>query len=121
MIRMCPLSLRTRAFHCFERCERPTAASTPDRWHFHLNHGASMTLSATLTDYVNAAFSGISLVSHEADEAEREIAQLARQKEWRLAAWDVSGGLRFPIAAHSAPLEIGAGDPLAVLRALPAL
>src|SRR5258708_2892980 len=77
-----------------------------------------MTLSETLTDYVNAAFSGLYLVTHE---PEREIALLAKQKDWQLAAWDVAGGLRFPNAPHSAPVDVGGGDPLAVLRAVPAL
>jgi hypothetical protein len=61
------------------------------------------------------------VLTHEPDEAEREIAQLARQQNWKLAAWDVSGGLRFPIAPQNASTEVGSGDPLAVLRALPAL
>ena len=80
-----------------------------------------MKLSDTLTDYVHAAFSGLWILTHEPDEAEREIAQLACDQQWKLAAWDVSGGLRFPIAAHNSATEIGGGDPLAVLRALPAL
>ena len=80
-----------------------------------------MKLSDLLTDYVHAAFSGLWILTHEPDEAEREIAQLARDQQWKLAAWDVSGGLRFPIAPHHTATEIGGGDPLAVLRALPAL
>src|SRR5262249_30352206 len=80
-----------------------------------------MTLAEQLTHYAHAAFSGIYLVTHEADEAEREIAALARARGWRLACWDVAGGLRLPGAAHPAAPEAGAGDPLAVLRAVPAL
>src|SRR5260221_4894813 len=80
-----------------------------------------MKLSEVLTDYIHAAFSGIWVLTHEPDEAEREIAHLAREQDWKLAAWDVAGGLRFPIAPHNSATEVGGGDPLAVLRALPAL
>jgi hypothetical protein len=37
-----------------------------------------MTLTEQLADYVNAAFSGLYVLTQEADEAEREIAALAR-------------------------------------------
>lgn len=79
-----------------------------------------MTLADHLADYVNAAFSGIWITSHEPDEAEREIAQLAKQHDWKLAVWDIAGGIRLP-AATNANLDVGAGDPLAALRALPSL
>jgi hypothetical protein len=80
-----------------------------------------MTLTEQLTDYVNAAFSGLYVQSSEPDEAEREIAVLARQREWTLATWDVANGLRFPNTPPSPNTDLGAGDPLAVLRALPSL
>ena len=80
-----------------------------------------MNLSEQLTDYVRAAFSGLYLITHEPDEAEREIAALARRQNWKLASWDVAAGLRFPNAPHAAATDVGAGDPLAVLRAVPAL
>ena len=80
-----------------------------------------MNLSETLTDYINAAFSGIWIVTHEPDEAEREIARLAEDKDWKLASWDVAGGLRFPNAQQTASTDVSGGDPLAVLRAVPAL
>ena len=78
-----------------------------------------MSLTEQLTDYVHAAFSGLWVLTQEPDEAEREIAQLARGRGWKLACWDVAQGLRCPDAPHAA--EAGAGDPLAVLRAVPAL
>jgi len=78
-------------------------------------------LTDQLTDYVNAAFSGLWIQTSEPDEAEREITQHARQRGWKLAAWDVASGLRFPAAPHNTALDVGAGDPLAVLRAVPAL
>jgi hypothetical protein len=79
-----------------------------------------VSLADRLTDYVNAAFSGLWVLTHEPDEAEREIARLADQHGWRLATWDVAAGLRLP-GPEGGPREVGAGDPLAALRALPAL
>lgn len=79
-----------------------------------------MTLAEQLTDYVNAAYSGIWIVTHEPDEAEREIVQHAGQQKWDIAVWDVAQGLRLP-GAGPQPADTGAGDPLAALRALPAL
>jgi hypothetical protein len=80
-----------------------------------------MKLPDQLTDYVRAAFSGLWVQTHEPDEAEREVAQHAREQGWRLAVWDIAQGLRFPNAPHPAATDVGAGDPLAVLRALPTL
>ncbi len=80
-----------------------------------------MNLADQLTDYVHAAFSGLWVQTSEPDEAEREIVQLARQQKWRLAVWDVAGGIRLPTAPQTAATEVGAGDPLAALRALPTL
>src|SRR3984957_18132168 len=81
--------------------------------------GTVMKLSDQLTTYVNAAYSGIWLTTQEPDEAEREIIQLARSKKWKIAVWDVAHGFR--PASTPTPPEAGAGDPLAALRALPAL
>ena len=79
-----------------------------------------MTLTDHLTSYVAAAFTGIWLQTQEADEAEREIVQHARKKGWKIAVWDVASGLRLPGASVTST-EANAGDPLAALRALPAL
>src|SRR5437870_3947847 len=73
-----------------------------------------------LTDYINAAFTGLWILSAEPDEAEREIVRHAHEQKWKLAVWDVAGGLRLPSSPNSAS-DAGAGDPLAALRALPAL
>jgi hypothetical protein len=80
-----------------------------------------MNLADQLTDYVHAAFSGLWVQTHEPDEAEREIVQHARRQGWNVAVWDVAGGLRFPNAPHTAATDVGAGDPLAVLRAVSTL
>jgi hypothetical protein len=45
-----------------------------------------MKLTDLLTVYINAAYAGLYVVTHEPDEAERKIAQLAKQHEWKLAA-----------------------------------
>jgi hypothetical protein len=80
-----------------------------------------MSLTAQITDYVNAAFTGLWVQTSEADEAEREIIRLAYDRRWRLAAWDVAAGLRLPLEPAGSAGEAAAGDPLAALRALPAL
>src|SRR5262249_52362437 len=52
---------------------------------------------------------------------EREIAQHARQQHWRLSVWDLAHGLRLADNPGGPSPEGGSGDPLAALRALPAL
>ena len=48
-----------------------------------------MTLTEQLTDYVNAAFSGLWVLTHEPDEAERDLVQHALSQQWQVAVWDV--------------------------------
>lgn len=78
-----------------------------------------MKLTQQLTDYINAAFTGLWITTHEPDEAEREIVQHAKERQWRVAVWDVAGGVRLP--GSTTTTDAGAGDPLAALRALPTL
>lgn len=80
-----------------------------------------MTLTNLLTDYVNAAFTGVWIKSDEPDEAEREILQVARQQRWKVAVWDIATGLRVPGDPGAVRGDAGSGDPLLPLRALPAL
>jgi ATPase family associated with various cellular activities (AAA) len=80
-----------------------------------------MRLAEQITDYINAAFSGLWIHTFEPDEAEREIAQHCRQRDWKLAAWDIASGLRLLTSAGETGPETGTNDPLAALRALPAL
>jgi hypothetical protein len=80
-----------------------------------------MTLTEQLTDYIHAAFSGLWIQTAEADEAEREIAALACNKKWKLAAWDVASGLRVLSEPGTFRGDAQPGDPLAVLRAVPTL
>jgi hypothetical protein len=80
-----------------------------------------MTLTDQLTEYVNAAFTGIWVQTLEPDEAEREILRHARQEKWKVAVWDVANGLRVATSPATNGPETGAGDPLSALRALPGL
>lgn len=80
-----------------------------------------MRLTDQLTDYIHAAFPGLWVHTVESDEAEREIVRHAHQQKWKIAVWDVANGLRLPQSTGSARPDAGAGDPLAALRALPAL
>ena len=80
-----------------------------------------MTLAEQLIDYIHAASTGLWIETREPDEAEREIVQLCREHQWKLAVWDVANGLRLPLSGSTHAAEVGPGDPLAALRALPAL
>ena len=72
-----------------------------------------------LPDYIRAAFSGLWIVTHEPDEAERDIFELASLQDWRCLAWDLARGLRGeadlpraddPIAAIKAATQVAGGD-----------
>ena len=78
-----------------------------------------MSLVSQLTDYINAAFSGLWVQTLEPDEAERELVEHARRASWTLAVWDVARGLRFPADPNATVPEVN--DPVAVLKALPML
>jgi hypothetical protein len=80
-----------------------------------------VTLAAILTDYINAAFTGIWIQTYEPDEAEREITRLARERHWKLAVWDVAGGLRLAGNSVSTQPDASPGDPLAAIRAISTL
>jgi hypothetical protein len=79
----------------------------------------AMKLAQQITDYINAAFAGVWVQTHEPDEAEREIVQQARQNKWKVAVWDIAGGLRLP--GNPGTQADVAGEPIAALRALPAM
>ena len=78
-----------------------------------------MTLTERLTEYISACFTGLWVVSHEHEDAVREIAEMCRDQDWRLATWNVDQGLR--IAGGEMPAEAGGNDPLAAIRAINAL
>ena len=73
-----------------------------------------MTLSERFAEYVRACFTGIWAESHEHQDALAEIARLCRDEDWRLATWDVDGGLQ--IAG-----QVEAADPLSAIKAVGAL
>ena len=76
-----------------------------------------MSLSSTLCEYVEACFTGLYIQSHEHPDALREIAQLCRDQEWAMAAWDVDRGLQIPGQAATN----AASDPVAAIRSINAL
>ncbi len=79
-----------------------------------------MTLAQKLREYIAACFTGLWIRTDEPDDALLEIARLCREQHWRLATWDIDRGLRLPEQPAASPTgEVG--DPLAALRALPAL
>jgi hypothetical protein len=70
-----------------------------------------MTLSTRLVEYI----------SFEHEDALREIAQLCRRENWRLAVWDISAGLEIPGQNNAQTAEAGSADPLAAVRSINAL
>ena len=72
-----------------------------------------MTLAHELAEYVRACFSGLWIETQEPDEAIAEIAQLCRERQWRLATWNIETGLR----AGGSPAEEAPADPLSAVRA----
>jgi len=79
-----------------------------------------MILKERLRELVDACFTGIWLQSHEHEDAIAEIAVMCREQVWRLATWDISSGLRV-ISTDPSAGAAAAQDPMAALRALPAL
>ena len=79
-----------------------------------------MTLAERLRELIDACFTGLWVQSHEHEDALAEIARLCHDQSWRLATWDVARGLSVAGTAESATAAAGQ-DPLAALRALPAL
>ena len=75
-----------------------------------------MSLTERLSEMVRACFTGLWIESHEHDDALAEIAQLCRNEEWRLATWNIEEGLM--LSGRENPVDTGANDPLAAIRAL---
>jgi hypothetical protein len=67
-----------------------------------------------LIEHINAAFSGIWIQTHQADEAETEIRHAAKEQGWELAVWDIANGVRSNAGAKG----VAAGDPLGGLKHL---
>jgi hypothetical protein len=77
------------------------------------------TLSARLSEYICAAFSGLYIHTFEPDEALREIGELCRNQNWQLAVWDLDRGLSLGLAAGAATTAAAlTSDPLAAIRAM---
>ena len=67
-----------------------------------------------LIEHVNAAFSGIWVQTHQADEAESELRQAGKDQSWELAVWDIANGIRSGTGAKG----VAAGDPLGGVKHL---
>lgn len=80
-----------------------------------------MTLAERLRELIDACFTGIWIQSYEQDDALAEIARLCHEQAWRLATWDVACGLAVVGAGEVGAATAVGNDPLAALRALPAL
>lgn len=78
-----------------------------------------MTLAQRLSEYIRACFTGIWIESHEHQDALVELVRLCHAENWRLATWDIEGGLR--IAGATENTESGGSDPLAAVRSLNSL
>ncbi len=78
-----------------------------------------MTLSERLVEYISACFTAIWVQTCEHEDALREIAQMCRDQDWRIAMWDVDRGLQIP--GDEQPADAGGNDPLAAIRAINAL
>ena len=77
-----------------------------------------MPLAQRVSEYVRACFTGLWIESHEHEDALTEIARLCHEQEWRLATWDIDAGLQVQGADSTLP---AGQDPLAAIRALPAM
>lgn len=77
-----------------------------------------MALASRLTELVRACFTGLWIESHEHDDAITEIARLCHDEDWRLATWDIDGGLKLPGTEQT--VNTGTNDPLAAVKALSA-
>jgi hypothetical protein len=79
------------------------------------------TLNTHLRELVQAAFSAIWIQTHEPQEAIRELTNLCRNEGWRLGTWDCDRGMTFPLEPIQMPGVTDTQDPLAIIRALPAV
>lgn len=76
-----------------------------------------MTLAERLSEAIHACFTGLWIQSHEQEDALVDITRLCRDQEWKLAVWDIDGGLRLP-GADAPSEDSSTQDPLAAVRAL---
>jgi hypothetical protein len=65
---------------------------------------------------VKGAGPGLSVQSHDHEDARREFARMCREHEWRLVLWDVEQGFR--VAGQEGETADQGGDPLAAIRSV---
>ena len=70
-----------------------------------------MTLGERLLEYIEACFTGLWVQSFEHEDALVEIAQMCRRENWRLATWDIDGGLQIPGQPSGQTDDAGGNDP----------
>jgi hypothetical protein len=80
-----------------------------------------MSLGERLQEYISACFTGLWIQSHEHEDALREVTQLCRAQDWRLAIWDVENGLQIPGHELGPATDAGGNDPLTAIRSVNAL
>jgi hypothetical protein len=78
-----------------------------------------MSLGEQITDYVNAAFTGLWIQTFETEEAERELIAHGHQADWMVATWDIARGLRLSMPGMPTAPDIA--EPVALLRGLSTL
>ena len=76
-----------------------------------------MTLAERLREYVAACTTGLWIESHEHTDAIAEIARTCRDEDWKLATWDIAGGL----SVSGGQSDQSSSDPLAAIGAVNAL
>ena len=72
-----------------------------------------MSLKERFGELVRAAFAGVWIVSHEKNDAIRELADLCREESWTLSTWNVATGL----TVNGQTVPDAANDPLAAVKA----
>ena len=80
-----------------------------------------VTLQERVSELIWSAVGGVYLQTIEPDEALVELAMMCNCKKWRMVAWDFVGGMNSNGFEIDAAVAAKAGDPLAVLTAIPAL
>lgn len=66
-----------------------------------------------LIPYIKAGFSGIWLLTQEADEAQRVLNKICKDKNWNSIHWDIDQGIKFPLKNIMIP---NTNNPLSPLK-----
>ncbi len=80
-----------------------------------------VTLQERVSELIWSAIGGVYLQTIEPDEALAELAAMCNGKKWKMVAWDFVRGLNSNGFEIDTAVAATAGDPLAVLTAIPSL